>query len=329
MPGTPSQIMSQSVVANSLEAPSPAVRAFASAHQGGRGMTTFFCKKCKCQKPINELIVRGNLSICASDVNSYKNITDRWKSNPALRVWWKAQGDDGQAAWFKKQHTLDRGQKRHFDDVTYVENHSEEARRNRMEDDRYIPWWMFLRDGLVMGKSEAALRQEFSDTVNNPDIHCEFARGQWLIPRFEGLLVQSGSSVVDSSSSWRSAAVQSQSQLQGLVQTGRTLVQQQLQQNSHSAAMLTPRLMLDMPTVHSRIEDQPQRPHITDLLQASVLREVPMKHATTCEHAKLMATCGADGHPKCAHVWTSQVHRPLFSDGHPKCVAPYITHCVL
>jgi hypothetical protein len=245
-----------------------------SARIGGGSVTTFFCKKCKLQQPLEKIIMKGNVSVCTPDNSSYKALSDRWKTNSSLRVWWNGLTEEGQTQWYRKWQTVEKGQKRKFDECTYIEQQTDEAVRQEGAVDRYIPWKLFRRHGFLDGASEAELIKDFQNMVQDPHITCKFERGEWLVPEFQGTESFIGNRAVSSTSMSRSASVQSQTQLNQLLLSGRQMLTNQTCALTSAAQSSSPGPPVTNPQCRARIEDQPPVQDAPKLFCNAVLREV-------------------------------------------------------
>ena len=182
--------------------------------------------------------------------------------------------EEGQTQWYRKWQTVEKGQKRRFDECNYIEQQTDEAVKQEGAVDKYIPWRIFRRNGFLDGASEAELIKDFQGMVQDPHITCKFERGEWLVPEFQGTESFIGSRGVSSTSMSRSALVQSQTQLNQLLLSGRQMLANQVVAFISAAQSSSPAPPLTNPQCRARIEDQPPAQDAPKLFSNAVQREV-------------------------------------------------------
>ena len=233
---------------------------------------SFNCKKCKLNLPL-EAMHEVKAGICAKDVLSYKSLSERWTRSRGLKLWWDTRDEPGQQAWYREQHQVRRGTKRKMD-VEYSDKTASVAYDLEESCDMWIPYDVYEREELPkQQKSEIELRAAFRNIVESCQSHCKFRRGEWCIPRWDGIANRQGSGTMQESSSSRVATnIDSSDELRQLQRAGRNLVEQFHSQlegirgaNSHPA---------EAPTCNATPQDMPVATAPQDVIANVVNREV-------------------------------------------------------
>ena len=128
----------------------------------------------------------------------------------------------------------------------------------------------------------------FCNLVNNPQVHCEFHRGEWHVPDYQGVRVQRGMEERGGYSLDRTANISSQPQLMDLMSAGRQSIQGTLQ-NFHNAGNALPNIHMGeaAPQISASTADQPPLPHGPDMGAQQFQAEVNLG----CSIGKCFATC--------------------------------------
>ena len=239
-----SQIQASSIGCHPIPAPTKAPTKASARSAGSSGTTlrewgnesasTFHCSKCLQNRPISMLRVRSGQKVCEDDVRSYTSLQARWTTNRQLRVWWKTLPDDQKVTWYIKQQGAEFGRKRTVEEMMYSEFEEETAKASRMELDDLIPWRIYRRRAIADGTSSAQAAYDFVALIQNNQVACEFIRGEWHVPEYQGVRREAGSEHRAGTSVNRNAKVNSAEQLQQLTCGGRALVEKQA--NAYAAA---------------------------------------------------------------------------------------------
>ena len=81
--------------------------------------------------------------------------------------------------WCRKQQTLALGSKRKFDEVEYSEDGKKSVGQENCEQDHFTPWWLFLQDGLRVGKTATDVEASWQNEVDKPVSQAINVRGEW------------------------------------------------------------------------------------------------------------------------------------------------------
>ena len=222
----------------------------------------------------------GPANCCSADVLTYNSLQRRWTKNKSLKTWWDSLDAQAKATQYL-QHAAATGQKRKFDGIEYSEGSLNEAYDGSQEEERCIPWWSFKawkisEDPKRMVQDIAA---EFVGMVLNPEINCVFTRGQWCVPRFEGVLRVNGSRTSAYQRVQRQKAIQDTTELAILREGGAALVSSFASANKNAMANHS-FLPADQPVADdAAVEDQPCRsiPAI-DPITLACTREAVIPH---------------------------------------------------
>ena len=151
------------------------------------GLKMFRCAKCWKDKDVKECQTKGSQLWCQDDVSAYNQLTIRWKANPKLRTWWQKMKPQEQCDWFLKWQGMRT--KVRFDVISYIEKtiHAKEMVIDVL--DNYVPLSRYIRERWLEDRSlsNAAITREFTDIVESRQYECIQERGEWLIPRFDGV----------------------------------------------------------------------------------------------------------------------------------------------
>ncbi len=140
-------------------------------------------------------------------MNSYASLQARWGREKDLKAWWDSKTENEQVEWYRKQQQLSRGQKRKYE--VHVRDTTEDvAKDGQQEVDIFETWEEFQCWGMMAGKSEAALQQEFQELVEDPNVDCVWARGQWCVPKFKGVKRYRGTEHLEATATVRVANIE-------------------------------------------------------------------------------------------------------------------------
>ena len=114
----------------------------------------------------------------------------------------------------------------------------------------------------------------FVDMVNNPNIHCRWARKQWLVPDFGGIEVARGTQERQGWETSRRANIMGSSQLSALQAEGQNMVNRVVEQQSSASNQILMPLPSDMPSCSGTSADQPPLPVMPDLVNSTINQEV-------------------------------------------------------
>ena len=232
------------------------------------GAGYFKCPKCLKTLPLSEGVPKGQSVWCSTDNSSYSALQGRWSKNKDLRTWWQSLSAEEQTQWFLRWQSM--LSKRRFDGINFAETSSRSAGVRDEDVDAFIPWDKFLRDGMAMGKSSSVLEGEWKDIIQNRRAECRFHRGQWLVPRYEGMERRQFQQQDQSWHLSRHAAIQDEAQLNEL-QTGANEIIQRFSDALRAAVLPTPQL--PAPHVESSEAEQSRFIMPADLIHGNVMRE--------------------------------------------------------
>jgi hypothetical protein len=185
---------------------------------------TFPCNKCGCQFPVEEMSHRNNT--CEKDAQSYKSLTDRWKTNKNLRSWWVNKTPDEKRNWYLQQPETSTGMKRQFDSAVYQERSALSAHVQEDEVDCFIPYRVFFRESKAEGKEKDAIDEEWKAWIETRQSECKRRRNEWLIPQFEGIQTISGTRHAQEVHAIRQAEITSPDQLVQMMNSGEKMLNQ-------------------------------------------------------------------------------------------------------
>lgn len=169
--------------------------------------------------------------------------------------------------WYLK-HQNNQGEKRKFDVLEYKEAAVDAVIEQTRDEDHFLPWTMFKRNGLLEGKSVPALEVEWKNLVESPNHECIFRRGQWLVSEWAGVKRAKIGEHEQRMESSRAVTVSSPEQLTALQQGGQIL-RDQFESLIQPAAQVMPR----QPMVNASEADQPFSAQAADLVSQQISRE--------------------------------------------------------
>ena len=102
--------------------------------------------------------------------------------------------------------------------------------------------------------------QQFVGFVNSRRAHCRFERGEWHIPDYQGISVARGTIDSDGYRVSRSAAIQDQAQLTGLMQGGRAIIDAATQSFENAGVQLNLPKAADTPIISVQPSELPPMP---------------------------------------------------------------------
>ena len=174
--------------------------------------------------------------------------------------------------WYKKQHTLERGAKRRYDNAEHKDASSQLAFIQNAKVDGWQTFEDYETGKLIRGIPVETIRRDFQQIVELCRSECKFVRGQWLIPKFGGLQRLQGTAAEQRADTSRSATIDSSEQLRQLQGQSTRLLDQYTR-----AFVSTPGTDIlpdNMPEITANPADQPRAPTPVDVLGSAVTREV-------------------------------------------------------
>ena len=230
----------------------------------------FQCTKCKKTLPLATMC-SSRQGVCKPDSASYKNLTTRWAKNRELRNWFTNLSEEGQTAWYLRQQAhVGADGKRKFDaGVHYSDRSEQSSETGDFEVDRLVPWPTFKRLKLQEGMSVQQAEVEFAELVDNPSVECTKARGQWLVPIFEGIERTRGTATRQIQDTCRTATIEDPEALAEMQAQGQLLRRQFLHDATPTQIPLP-----HAPTVLASEADQPVRNDPRDVMAQQISREV-------------------------------------------------------
>ena len=136
------------------------------------------------------LEVRGNQSICRSNINAYSGISNQWKTNPHLHKWFNALGKQGQAMWYRNKQVGQPGKKREYGEVTGNTTSSSHAVASDLSHDDWVPLNIYIRRLGQEGLARNIAIRRVVDIVQSG--HGIMKRGLWHVHDYTGFTLQSG-----------------------------------------------------------------------------------------------------------------------------------------
>ena len=249
------------------------VSAPACSKSFGIGQRAFQCVKCKMQKPISDL-AKGKRNECQRDTASYKSLAERWAKNRGLRVWWNSLTATQIVEWYRKQQSLPAGTKRRFDNVTYSEATSQSVGSEDRDRVWYQPYSIYEEENMKKGRTALQCQGDWKDLVESPMTEATYddESGEWLVPKWLGIMKDKVRSNLSSSSTTRDKNVQSVDDLHNLQAGGAKLL------TDYFATLHHPKMERSAaPAVETTTSEQPSTPGPVNTAAAAMSREVQAK----------------------------------------------------
>ena len=114
-----------------------------------------------------------------------------------------------------------------------------------------MPWRVFKRNSYMEGTSPAQAAQDFCNLVNDPEVHCKFRRGQWLVPDFQGVKALAGTVERDGYIVNRECEVKNSEDMCNFLQHGQGQFDQRLRSVEASSSSGARSLPVDTPNIGS------------------------------------------------------------------------------
>ncbi len=235
----------------------------------------FCCSKCALKKPIVQLRIRSGQRVCECCVRAYASIQTRWTGNRELREWFKALTPSEKQAWYVKQLEND-GVHRKVEDLIYAEASRDVGVKRAFQQDHLVPWRIYRRNALMDGESAEKAAYEFIRIIQDNRINCEFDRGEWHVPEYQGIFREVGRQQEQGLEVKRQCKVDSKEALIQLTSHGRDMMSAQLQAHQQQAAMATAPARLDTPMVPVNSALQPAVANAADHFDAEMEKMAPV-----------------------------------------------------
>ena len=227
----------------------------------------FLCRDCGRSLPIQDLSARA--LTCKPDAASYKALTDRWKSDRKLRMWFVALSPEARTNWHLENQAVS-GAKRKFGEIEYTDASILQALNSEYVADEWIPWKWFKIYGTMEGKTLVELEAEWERTLTEHKHQCKWVRGEWCVPVFRGVKGFIGTQQIQESTTARHAINPSVENLQSMVQSGDQLRRQFLQQAT-GPIMPPAENVPQVADVHEA--DMPNAQPLQDVMSKTIIRE--------------------------------------------------------
>ena len=252
--------------------PSRRVRSIASGSTGSSGIasgagvqlmcgviegSSFQCSKCLLPKPIAQLRIRSGQKVCEGDVRSYASIQTRWAGNRELRSWFKGLTPLDRVDWYVKQQQNDTGKKRNIDSMMYNDTYSNKAIRREGEIDVFIPWRIYRRRALADGEDATQAAYNFINSIQNNRVSCRFHRGEWHVPEYQGLRIETGQELAQGHTVNRGGVVETAAELAERTIVGESLLKKQIDANQGCSNQAQNALRADTPSINASMAAQP------------------------------------------------------------------------
>ena len=232
-------------------------------------LSVFLCSQCKLNKPVSMQVARGSQLWCLPDISSYQGLVTRWCKNQALKNWWRSMDATAKAEWFRKWQNLEA--KRRYDFISFIERtiHAQETLEDEI--DKHIPWSVYYAEQIcIPGSTFASVETAWKEAVESCRAECKFVRGQWLLPRFEGVESRKRKRVTQEIELMRSANITDSAQMLQLWTSG----QQLLDRFSSLTPVIATHTGISSPHVNASISDMPTSAIVQDVLHSAISREV-------------------------------------------------------
>ena len=227
----------------------------------------FQCRHCERVLTLTEMSA-SRRGACVQCYSAYNSLQRRWNQCRKLKAWWDALPPGEKTQWYVKQTEVPTSAKRKFSALLYQEQTVNEATFGEKEQDRFVPWSVYKREGLKEGRDEKLLAAEFQELVDDPNVECLYRREQWLVPSFEGVLRSKATKSKHVSAGVRHTEIASADHLTALQNSGSSLREQFL-----SSAPTTLTGKNDGSWVQGQLADQPVPQCPTDLIARAIGRE--------------------------------------------------------
>ena len=231
-------------------------------------LRTFKCAKCLLDKSVSVQIVKGTQLWCQADNNNYNSLSARWRSNGKLKKWWQSLSPTQQADWFIKWQALEN--KKRFEFIQYIEKtvHAQELIEDEI--DSFIPYDQYYRDKIIEGIQKHLIPNLWKEAIDSCKYECIIRRGQWLLPRFDGVKRTTRFRMTQEQCAMRFVNVIDANQMEQLWAGGAAIWDRFLN-NLPQTLAVTP--TITAPTVTMQQAGQPQAPPWDDVLRGSIHRE--------------------------------------------------------
>ena len=217
---------------------------------------------------------RGNLQICKACVSNYQALVNRWKNDPKLKAWWKAQSKEQEKQWYKKELTHGHGQKRKFDEVSFQLVESTVGYSDRRMRQFMIPVRIYIRNRFCEGVGRTQAIQEFCEYVSNNRGRALYENGQWHIPDYGGIEAGEGQRREQGFEVNSRANISSQKQLTDLMNEGQTIAEAAFHSGVQSLTNLTTPVPADMIPISRNPASGYQLPGPGDEAATAIFNEV-------------------------------------------------------
>lgn len=256
-------------VASGMSKSSATGSTFMSGISGG-GLVRFTCAKCRLEWSMSVAVQKGNQIWCEKDNRTYNALVTRWARNPKLKKWWTSLSPVEQQKWFVTWQQHDP--KRRFELLQYIE--STIVAQELIEDDvdRFVPFSVWRRDRLLESPdmNDELLSNEWRGLIDSMRHECLFRRGQWLMPRYEGLERRSRTKISQQQQLMRSADLSDPDSITALWQSGQSTLNRFREQ---MPAVQAPPSHFPDPVVSAAPHDMPQAPEVPNLMFEAIKRE--------------------------------------------------------
>lgn len=242
--------------------------------------SSFQCSKCLLNKPIAQLRIRSGQKCCEGDVRSYGSIQHRWTGNRELRAWFKGLAPQDRVDWYVKQQQNDTGKKRSLDEMTFSDTYSNKAICREGEIDECIPWRIYRRRAIADGEDATQAAYTFINLIQNNRVNCRFHRGEWHVPEYQGLRIETGKEVAQGHTVTRGGAVVTAAELAERIADGEGMLKKQVETIQSHANQGQDALRTDNPSINAALASQPTIVPNVSIVMAELNRGVMNNHDT-------------------------------------------------
>jgi hypothetical protein len=208
----------------------------------------------------------------------------RWAGNRELRGWFKGLPTQERVEWYIKQQQNDTGKKRSRDDMNFIDTYSNNALLRESELDECIPWRIYRRRAISDGEEATQAAYNFISLIQNNRVDCRFHRGEWHVPEYQGLRIETGKEITQGHTVTRSGAVVSAAELLDRIADGEGMLKKQVETLQSHANQGQAALRTDTPSINVSLVSQPTIVPHCSIVMAELNRGVIHTRTRTHTH---------------------------------------------
>jgi len=220
-------------------------------------------------------------------VNNYAALSNRWKANKRLKIWWSSLSPAAKVEWYRKEQSHCSGQKRDFSQVGYMESATQQSVNSRLALYNHIPVSVFIRQKFLENVSRAAAILQFEAIVNSNRQQCIFENGQWHVPDYAGIQSSCGVQTLQGFTVSRSNnMVDDATTLRNLTFTGSRMVEAASSSDSRAALTFMPQQIADAPHIARNPADSARAPAPSSVVLSEVEKEAHKQTIKNSNHCQ-------------------------------------------